>query len=400
MTVNVTTGHVIDGHLRDEVSISTGSKVPVRYVRMTEEQEKLALATKDQMAAMAGTDQALLDSLIADIRTSDLGQELPDGLVDLLESLSPVPENAGLTPEDEVPEPPANPVTLAGDLWLMGDGSNQHRVLCGDSTSEKDVHEVLAGHVPFLMVTDPPYSVMYDPEWRSRVTNLQKTTRQSGTVANDDRADWTPAWQLFPGDVAYIWHAGVHAAEVAVSLLTAEFVIRAQIIWKKQRFVISRGAYHWGHEPCWYSVRDGKTAHWCGDRTQSTVWEVDNLVTTNRADDSQDPENAITGHGTQKPVEIMRRPIVNHTTPGEGVYDPFLGSGSTLIACEKAKRVLFGIDIDPKYVDCAVSRWEKFSGKQATLDSTGQTFAQVRESRLGTTQSEVVSEHAEAGVAA
>jgi len=104
-------------------------------------------------------------------------------------------------------------------------------------------------------------------------------------------------------------------------------------------------------------------------------------VSTNRADNSQDPENAITGHGTQKPVEIMRRPIVNHTVAGEAVYDPFLGSGSTLIACESTGRLCYGIDIDPKYVDCAVVRWQQFSGKPATLDGDGRTFAQIAEER-------------------
>ena len=201
-----------------------------------------------------------------------------------------------------------------------------HRVLCGDATDSAAVSRLMGTRKPFLMVADPPYSVSLDPEWR-QAAGLQNNTRQSGKVANDDRADWTPAWMLFPGDVAYLWHAGIHAAVVATSLSRADFIIRAQIIWKKQRFVISRGAYHWGHEPCWYAVREGKSAHWSGDRTQSTVWEVDNLVATNRMDDSQDPENAITGHGSQKPVELMRRPIVNHTKRGEVWYTTHFSVG-------------------------------------------------------------------------
>lgn len=142
-----------------------------------------------------------------------------------------------------------------------------------------------------------------------------------------------------------------------------------------------RGAYHWGHEPCWYAVRKGKPAHWRGDRTQSTVWEVDNLLTANRGSTEDDPENSITGHGTQKPVELVRRPIVNHTETGDAVYDCFLGSGSCLIAAQTTGRICYGIDIDPKYVDCAVIRWQNLTGGKATLEGDGRTFDQIAEER-------------------
>ena len=136
------------------------------------------------------------------------------------------------------------------------------------------------------------------------------------------------------------------------------------------------GHYHWAHEPCWVCVRNGRTANWCGDRTQSTVWQVPNLnpFGGNRLE-------ATTGHGTQKPVELMRRPILNHTKRGDTVYDPFLGSGTTLIAAEQSERLCYGLDIDPRYVDVVVQRWEQFSGAQAKLDGSGQTFQQVREAR-------------------
>src|ERR1017187_7237240 len=260
----------------------------------------------------------------------------------------------------------------------------QHRVLCAASTSGEAVARLLSPASgipqPFLMVTDPPYSVSLDPSWRQDA-GLQNSTRQSGTVTNDDRADWTPAWKLFPGDVVYVWHAGIHAAVVATSLSLADFAIRAQIIWKKQHFVISRGAYHWGHEPCWYAVRESKSAHWHGDRTQSTVWEVDNLVSTNRKDDSEEPENAITGHGTQKPVELFRRPICNHTVRGDVIYDPFLGSGTAVAAAELTERVSYGLELDPKYCDVIVQRWQTLAGKKATLDGDGRTFEEIAEAR-------------------
>jgi DNA modification methylase len=173
-----------------------------------------------------------------------------------------------------------------------------------------------------------------------------------------------------------VWHAGVHAVEVALGLVAAGFEIRSQIIWAKQHFVLSRGPYHYAHEPCWYSVRTGRKANWCGDRTQSTLWEVANLNPF-----GGDKQESATGHGTQKPVELMRRPILNHTGRGDVVYDPFLGSGTTLIAAHLSERICYGIDIDCKYIDVAVQRWEKFSGKLAKLASNGQTLEEAREER-------------------
>ncbi len=284
---------------------------------------------------------------------------------------------AGLTDEDEVPDLPAAPVTRPGDLWLLG-RRKKHMVLCGDATASEATARLLAGQrPPVLMVTDPPYGVDLDPQWREEA-GLNARTRQGGKVANDDRVDWSEAWALFPGAVAYVWHAGIHAAAVALGLQACAFEIRSQIIWVRQHFAISRGAYHWRHEPCWYAVRKGETGHWRGDRTQTTVWEVANL---NPFGGEGAAENEATGHGTQKPVEIMRRPILNHTRPGEACYDPFLGRGSTLIAAESTGRICYGMDIDPKYVDVAVLRWQRFSGQQAVLDDDGRTFEEIARAR-------------------
>ena len=233
--------------------------------------------------------------------------------------------------EEEIPPVPAEAVTEVGDLWSCG----PHRALCGDATSEEAVRTLLGGVAPALMVTDPPYGVELDPQWRERA-GLGKQ-RQTGVVPNDDRVDWRAAYRFFTGDVAYIWHAGVHAAEVAAGLEEVGFRIRAQIIWAKQHFAMGRGDYHWCHEPAWYAVREGKSSHWCGDRTQSTVWQIPNL---NPFGGSRKEE--ATGYGTQKPVELMRRPILNNTKRGDLVYDPFLGSGTTLIAATSAHRICYG----------------------------------------------------------
>jgi DNA modification methylase len=224
------------------------------------------------------------------------------------------------------------------------------------------------------MVTDPPYGVGYEPEWRERAGLGRQ--RQRGRVRNDHQADWSTAYRLFPGEVAYVWHAGLHVLEVARGLVESGFEIRSQIIWVKQHFALSRGHYHWAHENCCYCVRNGGSAHWQGDRRQTTVWQVANLnpFGGNRGETA-------TGHGTQKPVDLMRRPVLNHTQHGEPIYDPFLGSGTTLVAAEQNQRICFGMDIDARYVDVAVRRWEQFTGRQAQLAEKGETFEQVRESR-------------------
>ena len=273
--------------------------------------------------------------------------------------------------EDAAPELPAAAVSYLGDLWIC-DG---HRVLCGDATDGEQAARLLGDSVPPLMVTDPPYGVAYDPEWRERA-GLGKL-RQTGRVAQDDRCDWTEAYGRFPGDVAYVWHAGVRTVEVAQSLEQAQFEIRSKIIWGKQHFALSRGHYHWQHEPCWYAVRRGGQAHWCGDRGQSTLWQVANLNPFGGGAGSE----PVTGHSTQKPVELMRRAILNHLAAGEVVYDPFLGSGTTLIAAQLTERLCYGLEIDPRYVDVIVRRWQQVSGRDATLADDGRTFRELQQVR-------------------
>ena len=222
------------------------------------------------------------------------------------------------------------------------------------------------------MVTDPPYGVDYDPAWRNRAAadgliGQKKSTRAVGQVLNDNVADWADAWSLFAGDVAYVWHAGTKPGIVQTSLEACGFEVRTQIIWGKNNFAIGRGHYHWQHEPCWYAVR--KSSHWVGDRSQTTLWRIDK------------PLKSETGHGTQKPVECMKRPIENNSSPGQAVYEPFSGSGTTIIAAEMTGRACCAIEISPAYVDVAVKRWEEFSGKRATLDGDGRSFDQIAAER-------------------
>lgn len=157
---------------------------------------------------------------------------------------------------------------------------------------------------------------------------------------------------------------------VAESLIACDFGIRAQIIWAKSQFVIGRGDYHPHHEPCWYAVRKGKAGHYCGDRKQSTLWQIPK------------PAKSETGHSTQKPVECMKRPIENNSSPGQAIYEPFSGSGTTIIAGEMTGRSVHACELSPQYVDVAVTRWMDFTGIEAVLEATGETFAEVKAIRL------------------
>lgn len=371
-------GGLIAGEGRLRAARMQGMReVPVIVLKHLSAAQRRALAIADnQLALNAGWNEELLCIQLATLQEEAFDVHLLGFDDQELARRLAEQTAAELTDEDEVPDLPTAPVTRPGDLWLLGrrKGHPQHRVLCGDATASRDTKRLLAVQpLPFLMVTDPPYGVALEPEWREQA-GLNPRTRQGGKVANDDRVDWSAAWRLFPGAVAYVWHAGIYAAEVARSLQACGFQIRSQIIWVKQHFAISRGAYHWRHEPCWYAVRRGQTAHWRGNRTATTVWEVANL---NPFGGEGAAENEATGHGAQKPVEIMRRPILNHTRPGEACYDPFLGSGSTLIAAESTGRICYGMDLDAKYVDMAVLRWQRFSRKQAVLDGDGRTFEKI-----------------------
>ena len=159
--------------------------------------------------------------------------------------------------------------------------------------------------------------------------------------------------------MAYVWHGALHAATVADSLAACGCGIRAQIIWAKERLMLGRGHYHWQHEPCWYAVRGGQ-GHWAGDRKQTTLWQI--------ASGGQDAE---TTHGTQKPVTCMRRSIENNSSPGQAVYEPFSGSGTTIIAAEMAGRACHAVELSPAYADVAVLRWQAFTGRQAVLEGSG-----------------------------
>lgn len=258
-----------------------------------------------------------------------------------------------------------------GDLWAIG----PHLLYCGDSTNDKSVKRAMGGAEPMLMVTDPPYGVEYDASWREQA-GLAGQGIAKGKVTNDNRSKWCGTYIRSGAPVAYIWHADRHAKEVAIDLEAAGYDIRSQIIWVKKKFAISRGDYHWGHEPCWYAVKKGEIGGYAGGRKQSTLWADISDQFDSKSEDQlyavqidetnilAFPASATTvwtlkndkacggGHSTQKPLECMARPIRNHGEPGDIVYDPFLGSGTTMVACQNLNRKCRGIEISPEY--CAV----------------------------------------------
>jgi len=354
-------------------------EVPVIVLdHLTEAQKRAYIIADNKLAQNAGWDDELLRAELAALQDEDFDLNVigfdPHDLDELL-----------VPPEDDekvnaAPPLPHNPVTRPGDLWLCG----SHRVLCGDATSPEAVARLLSDRKPLLTVTDPPYGIELDSEWRDRAglngcgaaepSYMKKRTEghTETTISGDTRADWSEAFELVPSlQVAYVWHASVFTREVLNGLLRISFLYPQQIIWNKGRTVLTRTHYWYQHEPCWY-VRK-KNAPWYGKAGQnSTVW------------DSPSPKFIMGGsdetkfdHPTQKPVELMRRPILNHTKRGELIYEPFLGSGTTLAAAELTERVCCGVELDAKYVDVIVQRWEQLSGKQARLEGDGRTFEEI-----------------------
>lgn len=341
------TSEIIAGHTRWKAATKLGlERVPVRFLDISEREAHLLALADNRLGELADWDDPQLHEILA---SYDMGDVMLAGWDDkALRELERSIRAEDDINEDAVPELPKKPVTKPGDLWVLG----KHRLVCGDATDEKVVKLARAKLTPFIMVTDPPYGVNYDPEWRKKA-GINNSERM-GKVLNDDQASWLEAWKLFSGDVVYAWCDSLHSPDVSRDLDAAGFERRALIIWNKPSLVISRGHYHWKHEPCWYGVRAGKGARWCGDRSSSTVWEIA------RKDGSEE-----TIHSTQKPVECMARPIRNHGVAGDVVYDPFCGSGTTVIAAEQLERICVAVELSPAYCDVIVERWQKLTGGKA-----------------------------------
>lgn len=334
------TGHILVGNHRYLAFKEQGAEViPTIWVDVDDERALKILLSDNRASDLGGYDDAalaeLLQSLNGGLVATGYDQSALDSL--LADIAKHNPEKDAAPKIDQAAELRATWGTEPGQLWEIG----KHRLLVGDATCEADVARLLGGEKPNLMVTDPPYGVEYDPNWRNEAAEkgqLAYADRRIGNVPNDGRADWREAWALSPSDVAYTWSpAGSTFNSHCAALNGAGFEQRITIIWAKPHFPISRGHYTVRHEPCIYAVRKGATALWIGDSKQSTLWDI-----------ALD-KNVAGGHSTQKPLECMARPIRNHS--GD-VYDPFGGSGTTMVAAENLGRRCWMMEIDPGY--CAV----------------------------------------------
>lgn len=318
----------------------------------------------DQEYAYHVADNGL--SLWSELDLSGINQDMldlgPDFDIDLLGIkdfvVEPAEKFEPQADEDEVPEH-VEPKSKLGDIYKLGN----HRLMCVDSTKIDDYKKLMNEEKPILMVTDPPYGVKLDQSWRDEALGDKAMGKgNSNLVANDDRADWYDVWAICNADIAYVWHASSFSDVVMDSLRRAAFDVRQQIIWNKSVMIMGRGAYHWKHEPCWYAVRKGCDANWKGDRKQVTVWDA--APPTHIMGGSKEEK---TPHPTQKPILVYEIPIENHTIRGDLMYEPFSGSGSAFIAAEKHGRRVYGMELDPKYIDIIITRWEQYSGKKAEL---------------------------------
>jgi len=382
-------GEVVDGHLRLKAARKLGtwpggdtSQIPVILCdEWTPAQVKAFRLMVNRSVGWAEWDEELLSLELQELSAADFDLSLTGFNPGEIDGLLAIPDEERANATPPVPE---HPVSRVGDLWLCG----KHRVLCGDATRPEDVAHVLGECRPILMTTDPPYGIELDSEWRDRAglngcgpaeaSYMKHRTEghTETTISGDTRADWSEAFELVPSlQAAYVWHASKFTREVLDGLLRIGFVHHQQIIWDKGRTVLTRTLYWFQHEPAWF-VRK-VNAPWYGKAGEnSTIWASPSPKFIMGGSDETKYD-----HPTQKPVDLMRRPILNHLKRGELVYDPFLGSGTTLAAAELTERVCLGIELDPKYADVIVQRFQTLASTKATLDGDGRTFEEIAEAR-------------------
>jgi len=361
LTVSNRSGFLVAGHLRLDVAKKLGFKeLPVIYQDFENEAMEYAHLTADNAIAaqaeinLSQVNQDFLD-FGPDFDVELLG--LKDFVIEPLEKLEPQCD------EDEVPEV-VHPITRRGDIWLLGN----HRVMCGDATNITDMEKLVPQRNINLWLTDPPYNVAYTGK-----------TKDSLTIQNDEMGDEdfrkflydcyvTADSVMRAGASFYIWHADLEGYNFRGAAHDMGWRIRQCLIWKKQTLVMGRQDYHWRHEPCLYGWKEGAAHLWASDRKQTTILEFDRPSRSSE-------------HPTMKPVDLFEYQLKNNTKIGDAVLDSFCGSGTTIIASEKSNRVGYGMELDEKYCDVIINRWQNFTGKKATLESSGQAYDELKELR-------------------
>ncbi len=355
---------IVAGHGRTLAARKLGlTEVPcIELKNLTETQKRAYILADNRLALDAGWDNEMLALELGDLKDAGVDLELTGFSDEELDELLATPTESADGDEDEAPEPQEDPVSKRGDVWILG----AHRVMCGDSCSADDISKLFGstgGGTPTvsLYLTDPPYNVAYEGGTKDALTiqndNMEDGQFRQFLVDAFSMADTV----MQPGAVFYIWHADSEGFNFRGACRDVGWPIRECLIWAKNMFVMGRQDYQWRHEPCLYGWKEGAAHKWYSDRSQSTVLEFDKPT-----------RNGV--HPTMKPVELFRYLIENSSKKGDVVFDSFGGSGTTLIASEETGRVARLMELDPRYVDVIVKRWQEMTGKEATLEETGATF--------------------------
>lgn len=353
------------------------SEVPcLRLSHLTETQRKAYILADNKLALNAGWENNLLSLELTELADSGFDITLTGFTQDEMDALKPIEVTEGLTDEDATPEVPEEPVTRLGDVWLLG----RHRVMCGDSTSIESLESLCNGQLVDMWLTDPPYNVnMTSKNQMLEKAGKARKDKASFGIANDSMSDdefrqflldcYTAADAVMkPGSVFYIWYADVETYNFVGAVRDAGWKMSQILVWKKSSLILGRKDYHFMHEPCLYGWKEGAAHLWAADRKQTTILEFNKP--------SRNGE-----HPTIKPVSLFEYQMLNNTKGGDVVLDSFGGSGTTLIAAEKNGRIARLMELDPKYCDVIVKRWQDFTGKKATLESDGREFDEVGKNR-------------------
>jgi DNA modification methylase len=327
----------------------------IRLSHLSDAQKRAYVIADNKLALNAGWDDEMLALELGDLKDMEFDLSLTGFSTDEINALLTPTVVKGLTDEDAVPEIPENPVTKLGDVWVLG----KHRLMCGDSTSVDAVEQLMDGQKANLLHTDPPYGVDYEGVPNDHLKDAQLEQFLVDALA-------CAYIVLHPGSNVYVWHADITALEFISAFRKAGFkqARPSTIQWIKPSLVMSQGDYHLQNEPCLFGWKEGSGRVRVKDRKQTTLWHCDRSTETKV-------------HPTMKPVELCQRAIENSSVQNCIVLDLFGGSGSTLIACEKTGRINRSMELDPKYCDVIVQRWQEFTGKTAFLESTNEPFVKL-----------------------
>jgi site-specific DNA-methyltransferase (adenine-specific) len=360
---------IIAGHGRlmgaQKLGMDTVPVVVLDY--LTDSQRRAYILADNRLALDAGWDEEILAAELADLEVDGFDLELTgfsdEELADLM-SDEDIPTVLDEDTVNAVPEVRPEPVSRLGDVWLLG----KHRVMCGDSLSIDQVEQLMGGALADLLLTDPPYNVAYEGKTAEALT-IENDSMADGDFRQFLRDAFAAADAVMrPGAGFYIWHADSEGFNFRGAARDVGWKVRQCLIWNKNAFVLGRQDYHWKHEPCLYGWKEGAAHYWGSDRSQTTVLDF------NRP--SRNAE-----HPTMKPVELFEYQVRNSCPPGGVTLDLFGGSGTTLLACEISGHVARLMELDPRYVDVIVVRWQEATGRTAHLEATGQSFADLETGR-------------------